>query len=338
MNIREQVSLKPYNTLGFEVSARYFVYADRLETLHEAIQYAREKALPLLLLGGGSNVVLAQNFAGLAIVLGLKGRKLCSQSDGDICLLSASAGENWHELVTWSLQQHAYGLENLSLIPGNIGAAPIQNIGAYGVELVDVFHELQALHIHTGEIQRFNADDCRFAYRDSVFKGELKDQYIITDVTLKLSQKPNLQLDYGPLRGALEQSGLPITPQSVSTAVCTIRSSKLPDPEKLGNAGSFFKNPLVGEDQAKRLLVENPCMPAYPQPTGGVKLAAGWLVEQAGFKGCSFKGVGVHDQQALVLVNRAGGTGTQLLDLAQQIQSKVADLFEVVLEIEPRIY
>lgn len=336
MHIQERVSLKAYNTLGFDVKARFFTSVQSLAQLREAIAFARHKKLPLLLLGGGSNIVLTQNFSGLVIYLGLQGKKLSAQ--GDEFLLQLQAGENWHQVVQWSLQQRAFGLENLSLIPGNVGAAPIQNIGAYGVELKDVFHRLTAMQLTTGELHDFSVSDCQFAYRDSCFKGELKDQYAIVRVDLLLSATENLKAEYGTLQRLLEEKQQPLTAQLVSDVVCEVRSSKLPDPKLLGNAGSFFKNPVVEQAHADRLKTAYPQLPCYDVSDNYSKLAAGWLIEQAGFKGCSRLGVGVHEYQALVLVNRGTGTGQQLLALAQEIRQAVLDKFDVALEIEPRSY
>ncbi|PIE36767.1 MAG: UDP-N-acetylenolpyruvoylglucosamine reductase [Gammaproteobacteria bacterium] len=333
--IRERVSLKPYNTLGFAVEARFFVHADSLDSLREAAAFARDKNLPLLLLGGGSNIVLTQPFAGVAVELALRGRHI---TPGARPVLTASAGENWHQLVQWSLQQQAFGLENLSLIPGTLGAAPIQNIGAYGVELRDSFSGLQAMQLSTGDIHHFSAADCQFGYRDSVFKGELQDQYAIVQVSLSLHKQDRPNTDYAALRELLERQQQAMTAQAVSDAVCTLRRSKLPDPAVLGNAGSFFKNPVVDNAHLQQLKTAWPHIVAHPVSPTQSKLAAGWLVEQAGFKGCTYQGVGVHEQQALVLVNRGTGTGQQLLALAAEIQAAVQQQFSVQLEIEPRIY
>ena len=336
MHIQERVSLKAYNTLGFDVETRFFVCVENLDQLREATAFAQHKKLPLLLLGGGSNIVLTQNFSGLAIYLGLQGKNLAAQ--GHDFLLQVQAGENWHQVVQWSLQQSAFGIENLSLIPGNIGAAPIQNIGAYGVELKDVFHSLNAMQLSTGDVHSFSAADCQFAYRDSCFKGDLKDQYAIISVDLLLSSKENLKTQYGVLQSLIEQKQQPLSAQLVSDVVCEVRSSKLPDPKQLGNAGSFFKNPVIPQVHADSLKTDYPHLPCYAAGEGHSKLAAGWLVEQAGFKGCTRLGVGVHEQQALVLVNRGTGNGQQLLALADEIQQAVQDKFSVTLEIEPRSY
>ena len=336
MHIQERVSLRAYNTLGFDVEARFFVRVESLAQLRESMAYAQQNKLPILLLGGGSNIVLTRGFAGLAIDLALQGRTL--QAKGDQLLLEAQAGENWHQLVQWSLQQQAFGLENLSLIPGNIGAAPIQNIGAYGVELEAVFHRLSAMQLSTGDVYHFSRSDCQFAYRDSCFKGELKDQYAILSVELLLSREEDLKIQYGALQALIDAKQQPLSAQLLSDVVCEVRSSKLPDPALLGNVGSFFKNPVVNQAHADSLLAAHPQMPCYPAGTGAAKLAAGWLVEQAGFKGCTREGVGVHDQQALVLVNRGAGDGLQLMALAQEIQQAVEEKFSVALEIEPRCY
>lgn len=336
MQISENASLKPYNTLGFSVKARYLIQADSDDHLREALDFAQSKGLPTLLLGGGSNIVLSKDFDGVAIHLCQRGK--VADEQGDCVLLNVRAGENWDQLVRWTLDNQLYGLENLSLIPGNIGAAPIQNIGAYGVELTDVFDSLEAIKISTGEPQHFSRSDCRFDYRDSVFKNELRDQYAIVSVTLSLSRSPTLNIEYGALKTALQQQDAEITPQRVSQVVRQIRQSKLPDPAVLGNAGSFFKNPVVDAALAAQLRENHPEIPVYPQSEHKAKLAAGWLIEQCGFKGCNRDGVGVHEEQALVLVNRKGGTGDKLLNLAQEIQDTVSNRFGVSLEIEPRVY
>lgn len=322
--------------MGFDVQARFFVSVSSLSALREACEYSRQHKLPILLLGGGSNIILTKDFDGLAIYLNLQGKQLIDA--GQQRQLHVQAGENWHQLVQWSLQQQAYGLENLSLIPGNTGAAPIQNIGAYGVELVDVFDSLQALHLPTGELHTFSRDDCSFAYRDSVFKGKHKDEYAITQVNLSLSKNPQLKTEYGALQPLLDQQQQTITAQVLSDVICDVRRSKLPNPAQIGNAGSFFKNPIISKANADKLKRAYPHCPIYPVSENQSKVAAGWLIEQAGFKGCERGGVGVHDKQALVLVNRGDGTGEQLIQLAQEIQTTIQQQFQIQLEIEPRVY
>tara|TARA_B110000116_G_scaffold247799_1_gene240402 strand:- start:150 stop:1166 length:1017 start_codon:yes stop_codon:yes gene_type:complete len=331
-------NLQPFNTLGISAQAEFFTAVDNLQSLLNVISIAREKTLPLLLLGGGSNIVLTDDFPGIAIKLNLMGRELVKETD-EFVWLRAGAGENWHELVNYCLSHHYWGLENLSLIPGCAGAAPIQNIGAYGVELKDVFCELEAVQISTGDKVVFDKDACQFGYRDSIFKGRFKDQFIITSITLKLCKTPRYSIAYPALATALK--AIPealLTPVDVSTAVCAIRRSKLPAVEEIPNAGSFFKNPLVSHKLYSTLQRSHPTMPAYDQGPIGVKLAAGWLIEQAGWKGKGLGGVLMHQHQALVLTNPKRASGTAVLKLAQAVCSSVVERFGIELEIEPRVY
>ena len=336
MRIQEYYPLNDLNTLGFDVVARYFVSIETTQELKQSLAYARQKNLPVLPLGGGSNVVLSADFDGLVIHIQSRGIEVREGGDGNV-LVAAQAGENWHHLVCWTLEHRCHGLENLSLIPGSVGAAPIQNIGAYGVELKDCFHSLQAMHRTTLESRVFDPDECRFAYRDSVFKHQLKDQYIITEVSLCLSREPNIKIDYPALMSRFNTES-DITPRQVSDMVCAIRSAKLPDPQKTGNVGSFFKNPVVSARMAANLKSQFPGIPMYPVAEAGYRVAAGWLIEHCGFKGRQWGAVGVHAQQALVLVNLGTGTGKELLDLATCIQQAVASQFGIQLDIEPRVY
>ncbi len=331
-------NLQPFNTLSISAQAKFFATVSNLPSLLDVVSTARKKKLPLLLLGGGSNIVLTDNFPGIAIKLNLMGRELVKETD-ECVWLRAGAGENWHELVNHCLSHHYWGLENLSLIPGCAGAAPIQNIGAYGVELKDVFYELEAVQISTGDTVVFNKDACQFGYRDSIFKGRLKDQFIITSITLKLCKTPKHTVVYPALAAALK--AIPeasLTPVDVSTAVCAIRRSKLPAVEEIPNAGSFFKNPLISHALYSTLQRSHPTMPAYDQGAAGVKLAAGWLIEQAGWKGKGMGGVLMHKHQALVLTNPKRASGAAVLKLAQAVCTSVVERFGVELEIEPRVY
>lgn len=343
LNIQQQVPLLKYNTLALPSTAEYFCKVASDNELQEALAWARQKQLPITLLGGGSNVVLASDLACLVIHIAIPGIELVSEPNQAEKIIRVGAGEDWHQLVLYTLEQGWYGLENLSLIPGLAGAAPIQNIGAYGVELSDRFHSLEAIKLSSGEAITMTLDDCQFGYRDSFFKGAGRDQYVITAVNLKLSAKANLCLEYPALRQYLETKTLAgvtppaITPKQVSDAVCAIRRSKLPDPTEIANAGSFFKNPVISSEQLETLKQKYPNLLNYEQADGRKKLAAGWLVEQAGWKGITSSGVGVHDHQALVLVNYHG-TGKDLLSLAGDIQASVLDKFAISLEIEPRVY
>ncbi|MDQ2075611.1 UDP-N-acetylmuramate dehydrogenase [Marinimicrobium sp. ABcell2] len=332
------VNLEGYNTLAVPARARYFTSLDDERELATAVAFAREKGLPVLALGGGSNIVLRGDYPGLVIHLNWRGREVVNETREHVWL-KVAAGENWHQLVEYCLQQEYWGLENLSLIPGSVGAAPIQNIGAYGVELKEVFAELEAMEIQSGQRVRFNRDQCGFGYRDSAFKNGLRDRYIITSVTLKLNRLPHLKLSYPALREALADKPIAdLTPVDVSRAVCSIRQAKLPDPKEIPNVGSFFKNPVVDVKTFLRLQLDHPGLISYPVDALQVKLAAGWLIERAGWKGFVQGNVAVHDQQALVLINPGRGYGHEVLRLAQRIQDSIASEFGIRLEAEPRIY
>ena len=343
--IQQQVPLQKYNTLAIPVLAHYFVELRDEKHLPEYLAFAEKKHLPVLILGGGSNIVLTQDFVGLVIKMSLTGISVVEQ--GDAVIVTAAAGENWHDLVTWCLQQGYNGLENLALIPGSVGAAPIQNIGAYGVELTDIFESLSGWDCSSQEWKTLSREDCQFAYRDSIFKHALKNRFIITSVSLRLHLNGEVNVSYGALQQALQQTSQKTaaeptnTPsaQQVADAVIAIRQSKLPDPSVLPNAGSFFKNPVVSAGQATQLLSRFPDMAHYPQADGKVKLAAGWLLEQAGWKGKQLGTVGMHQQQSLVLVNHdvERTNGESVLTLAGQIQQDVQRQFSVTLEIEPTI-
>ena len=336
LNVEADVSLQPFNTFGVATRARYLAHAHDDAEVGEALQAAKRLQLPLLVIGGGSNLLLTGDVEALVLRMASRGLRIVS-SQGDAVLVEAEAGEPWHPFVQWTLEQGLQGLENLSLIPGTVGAAPMQNVGAYGVEIKDVFAGLTALDRHTGELREFTLDECEFAYRDSRFKREA-GRWLILRVRFALTRAGALRLDYGPLRQRLAEQGVSEpTASDVSRAICSIRSEKLPDPAVLGNAGSFFKNPLVSADLAAQLRVEYADLVAYPQADGQVKLAAGWLIEKAGWKGFRDGDAGVHRQQALVLVNYGGATGAQLLALARRIQADIQARFGVSLEIEPNI-
>lgn len=340
LKIEEYVNLKALNTMGLESVARYFGRVESLVALREALVFAGERNLPVIPLGEGSNVVLSECLDALVLLIRLKGREVIERQN-DSVLLKVGAGEHWHALVCWSLEQGFYGLENLALIPGCVGAAPVQNIGAYGVEIKDRFVSLEAVDRQTGEIMALSAEECAFGYRDSVFKNRLLDQVIITSVKLRLNRTLMPELDYGALRekaeGLANEVGRP-TGMDICRAVCAIRREKLPDPKIIGNAGSFFKNPVISDEHKSELKEVFADMPAY-KVAGGWKLAAGWLIEQCGFKGCVKKdGAGVYEKQALVLVNHGNACGKAILMLAGEIQAAVKARFSVDLEIEPRIY
>ncbi|PRA54626.1 UDP-N-acetylenolpyruvoylglucosamine reductase [Pseudomonas sp. MYb187] len=334
---QEQVSLKPYNTFGIDVKARYFTQAHSDEDARQALAQAAAQGLPVLVIGGGSNLLLTADVQALVLRMASAGVRILSD-DGERVVVEAEAGEPWHPFVQWCLSQGLAGLENLSLIPGTVGAAPMQNIGAYGVEIKDVFVGLTALDRQTGELHEFELEQCQFAYRDSVFKHH-PGRWLILRVRFALSRVMHAHLDYGPVRQRLSEQGISEpTAQNVSDAICSIRREKLPDPVELGNAGSFFKNPMVAAVLADKIRVQYPGLVAYPQADGQFKLAAGWLIEQAGWKGHREGDAGVHRLQSLVLVNYGQATGLQLHELAQKIQADILERFGVTLEMEPNLY
>ncbi|NKF29873.1 MULTISPECIES: UDP-N-acetylmuramate dehydrogenase [unclassified Pseudomonas] len=337
LQIQPQVSLKPFNTFGVDVRAQLFAEAHSDADVREALAYAAAHDVPLLVIGGGSNLLLTADIPALVLRMASRGIRVISD-DGNRVLIEAEAGEPWHPFVQHTLAQGFSGLENLSLIPGTVGAAPMQNIGAYGVEIKDVFAGLTALDRQTGELRDFSLEECRFAYRDSVFKQQ-PGRWLILRVRFALNRVAHLHLEYGPVRQRLTEQGIEQpTPTDVSRAICSIRSEKLPDPAVLGNAGSFFKNPLVSAAVVAQIKAQHPDLVAYAQPDGQMKLAAGWLIERAGWKGFREADAGVHKLQALVLVNYGAATGLQLLDLAQRIQKDIAERFNVELEMEPNRY
>ncbi|SFP50226.1 UDP-N-acetylmuramate dehydrogenase [Ectopseudomonas composti] len=336
LNLQSDVSLKAFNSFGVDVRARLFAEAHDDEDAREALSLAAQRNVPLLVIGGGSNLLLTRDVEALVLRMASRGIRILSE-DGEQVLVEAEAGEPWHPFVQWSLAQGLNGLENLSLIPGTVGAAPMQNIGAYGVEIKDLFAGLTALDRQTGELRDFTTEECAFAYRDSLFKREV-GRWLILRVRFRLSRLASLRLDYGPVRQRLVEMGIEVpTATDVSQAICAIRSEKLPNPVELGNAGSFFKNPVVPFGLAERIRAEHADLVSYPAGDGLSKLAAGWLIERAGWKGFREGDAGVHRLQALVLVNYGQATGTQLLQLAQRIQADIRARFGVELEIEPNV-
>ncbi|PWB35811.1 UDP-N-acetylenolpyruvoylglucosamine reductase [Pseudomonas sp. NDM] len=337
LQIQAQVSLKAFNTFGVDVRAQLFAEAHSDADVREALAYAASHDVPLLVIGGGSNLLLTADVQALVLRMATRGIRLLSD-DGSHVVIEAEAGEPWHPFVQHTLAQGLAGLENLSLIPGTVGAAPMQNIGAYGVEIKDVFAGLTALDRESGELRDFSLEDCNFGYRDSLFKQQ-PGRWLILRVRFRLDRAAHLHLEYGPVRQRLSEQGIEQpTPTDVSRAICSIRSEKLPDPAVLGNAGSFFKNPLVPAAVVTQIKAQHPDLVAYPQADGQMKLAAGWLIERAGWKGFRDGDAGVHKLQALVLVNYGTATGLQLLDLAQRIQKDIAERFHVELEMEPNRY
>ncbi|MEZ0150832.1 MAG: UDP-N-acetylmuramate dehydrogenase [Candidatus Reddybacter sp.] len=349
VNIRANVSLQSLNTLALPGRAEFFSRVSSNDELAEALAHARAHKLRVTVLGGGSNVVLASDISGLVIQIATRGIERCEQgSNSKTVHWTAAAGENWHQFVQHTLAEKSYGLENLSLIPGLVGAAPIQNIGAYGLEISDRFVSLQALEINTGHAVSFSKSDCQFGYRDSVFKQSAAGQFVITSVTLALSEQPNVDISYPALAAALSATSktgqsqapdlaLKFSPQQISEAVCRIRQQKLPDPAVQANAGSFFKNPVMSSERWQQLQAQYPQLPGYPQPDGTIKLPAAWLIDQAGWKGAAGQGCGVHREHALVLVNSGACSGRQLLQLAEDIIVDIERRFAILLVIEPQI-
>jgi UDP-N-acetylmuramate dehydrogenase len=337
MIIKENISLQTYNTFGIDVRARQFVSVNTLDDIRELGDggYFNES---FLVLGGGSNLLFTSDFNGLVIHNNIQGVELL-QADDDEVLVKAGAGVNWNDFV-WYCIDHGYGgIENLSLIPGNIGAGPIQNIGAYGVELKDHFEQLEAYDIGTGNIKIYDRDECHFGYRDSVFKRELKGRVIILSVTLRLAKNGIPDTSYGAINDQLARMGITGLPdiRSVGQAVNAIRRAKLPDPEITGNAGSFFKNPVIAEKEFLSLQKEFPGIPYYAIEESKYKVPAGWLIEQSGWKGKRKGRAGVHEKQALVLINAGEATGQEILSLAEDIKASVSDQFHIDLEMEVNI-
>lgn len=337
MQLLENVDLKGFNTFHVSARARWFVEATAIEHLREALAFCRERELPYMLIGQGSNLLFREDYPGLVIELNIKGIER-EREEGEFVEVSAMCGEVWHDFVLHCLDEGLYGLENLSLIPGTVGAAPVQNIGAYGVEVADRLLEVEALEVATGSLVRFRREDCEFGYRSSVFKTRLRDQYIIEKVRFRLSRRPHTNIAYAALHKALGH--LPpeqITPRLVSDTVIAIRSSKLPDHRALGNAGSFFWNPSLPQDAFKALQETFPDIVGWPEAGNQVKVPAAWLIEKAGWKGYREGDVGVHREHALVLVNYGKAKGSELYELSRKIQDSVRERFDIELTPEVRI-
>lgn len=337
MHISENASLKQLNTFGFDVKARYLVSPASLDEAREALTWANTQNQNVMVLGEGSNIVLTQDINAVVIHPNFGGIELIKEDD---CFyyVKVASGVNWHNCVLQTLDKQYWGLENLSLIPGLVGAAPIQNIGAYGVELCDFFYELEALEIATGNLQNFSKSDCQFAYRESIFKNKFRDQFLIVSVTFQLLKKPHLMLDYAGVKSELVRMKADPSPYTVSEAICSLRRSKLPNPKQIGNVGSFFKNPVISLNEYQCLVNQFPDIVAY-DVNGAKKIAAGWLIEKAGWKGKRIGNVAVHDKQALVLVNCEGlGNGLDIVQLATDITKSISDQFGITLEQEPRVY
>jgi UDP-N-acetylmuramate dehydrogenase len=336
MDMLNNVSLRSYNTMGIDVKARSFAAFSNTDELSQLLEQ-RANATPLLVLGGGSNILFTKDYDGLVLKNEMKGINIVKEDNNHV-YIQTGAGENWHGFVHHCLQRNLAGVENLSLIPGNVGASPMQNIGAYGVEIKDVFEELEAFHIHDKKVHTFSVNDCQFGYRESVFKRQYRDQFIIMNVTYRLNKTPRLNTSYGAIGQELEHMGVQeLTIQAVSQAVINIRRSKLPDPNEIGNAGSFFKNPSVTGDHYAQLQQSFPGILGYANADGSVKLAAGWLIEQCGWKGVRRGDAGCHARQALVLVNYGHATGKEIYDLSEDILQSVKARFGVELEREVNI-
>jgi UDP-N-acetylmuramate dehydrogenase len=337
ISIQRHVNLQSLHTFGIEAFCEYFTeihsIADFQQLIHNPLYLANKK----LILGGGSNVLFTQDFKGLVIKNCLKGIFIVRE-EKEFVWVKAAAGEEWHGFVLWCIAKGLNGIENLSLIPGCVGASPMQNIGAYGVEIKDVFDSLEAYSMESGERREFDKEACSFGYRESVFKHDLKDQYFITSVTFKLSKVNAANTAYGAIQTELQRMGIDKpTAADVSAAVMAIRRSKLPDPKVMGNAGSFFKNPEVSADMYHQLIAKHPNLVAYALPNGSYKLAAGWLIEHSGLKGFEHGGAAVHQLQALVLVNKNKATGNAVFELSGLVMKKVFDTFGVQLEREVNI-
>lgn len=336
MTIQNNFSLKKYNTFGIEAKAKQFVAvhnSDELKTiLHD------HSSEPKFILGGGSNMLLTQDIQALVIHVDLKGKKVIKEDD-DFAWVESQAGENWHEFVLWTIGQDFGGLENMSLIPGNVGTTPVQNIGAYGTEIKDTFVSCDAMDIATQQIKTFSKEECNFGYRESIFKHEAKDQYVITSVVFKLTKRNHkINTSYGDILKELEKQNVSTpTVKDVSNAVIAIRQSKLPDPKELGNSGSFFKNPIIPKEQYEKAHAQHPEMPHYVVSETEVKVPAGWLIERAGFKGKRFGDAGIHKNQALVLVNYGNATGQEILNVSKDIQATILKEFGIAIEAEVNV-
>ncbi|GIZ10319.1 UDP-N-acetylmuramate dehydrogenase [Flavobacterium sp. UMI-01] len=336
MEIQYDFSLKNYNTFGIEAKAKQFVAVHTLEELKTVLEQNSDKKK--FILGGGSNMLLTKDIDALVIHIDLKGKKVI-QEDLDHVWIACQAGENWHEFVLWTIDQNYGGLENMSLIPGNVGTTPVQNIGAYGAEIKDSFVSCDAIHIKSLENRTFLKDECQFGYRESIFKNQVKDQYIITSVVFKLTKRHHkINTSYGDILAELTKNNITTpTLKEVSNAVIAIRKSKLPDPNELGNSGSFFKNPIISKKEFEKISQKFPEMKYYDISDTEVKVPAGWLIEQAGFKGKRFGDAGIHKNQALVLVNYGNATGEEILAVSKNIQQTIFDTFGIAIEAEVNI-
>ena len=337
MQTKKNISLKSYNTFGIEVKAQLLIDIESEEELKQVYQSNELMALPKLVLGGGSNILFTKNQRKAILKINIKGIDVLDQKDHEV-RVKVGAGEIWHQFVLWCLDHNLGGVENLSLIPGTVGAAPIQNIGAYGVELKDIFDSLEAYEIKSGKVRLFDKEQCQFDYRNSFFKGPGKDQYVITSVTFKLTTKPRFDVSYPSIQQRLNDQGLQINLHNISESVIHIRQTKLPDPVKIGNAGSFFKNPIIEKPLYDALKLIHEDLPHYPVDSKNIKISAAWLIEQCGWKGKRTDQIGVHERQPLVLVNYGGGKGRDILKLSEKIQVSIQKKFGIDLMTEVCIF
>tara|TARA_B110000977_G_scaffold69581_1_gene94517 strand:+ start:13018 stop:14034 length:1017 start_codon:yes stop_codon:yes gene_type:complete len=337
MNVIENYPLIKLNTFGIDVKAKYFTSINTVNELIEIKKSEKFKDHELLILGGGSNILFTKDFNGLVILNNIKGKEIVDQNEDSI-ILKIGAGENWHELVMYCVDNGWGGIENLSLIPGNTGTAPMQNIGAYGVEIKETFVELEALEISSGKIVKFSNSECEFGYRESVFKNKMKNKYIILNITLELNKNPILNINYGDVKAILETKKIETpTIKDVSNAIISIRQRKLPDPKKIGNSGSFFKNPIIDINLLKLIEEKYPNVVSYKINENEFKIAAGWMIEKAGWKGKKFNNFGVHENQALVLVNYGLANGKEIFNLSEKIILDIKEKFGITLEREVNI-
>ncbi|WP_413999189.1 UDP-N-acetylmuramate dehydrogenase [Flavobacterium sp. W1B] len=336
MEIQNDFSLKNYNTFGIEAKAKHFISVHNISELTSILE--QNKSEKKFILGGGSNMLLTKDIDALVIHIDLKGKKIIDENEDHVWIESL-AGENWHEFVLWTIEQNFGGLENMSLIPGNVGTTPVQNIGAYGTEIKDTFVSCDAIEIGNLEAKKFTKEDCRFGYRESIFKNEVKDQYVITSVVFKLTKRNHkINTSYGDILAELEKNKITVPSlKDVSNAVIAIRQSKLPDPKELGNSGSFFKNPILQKTDFEKIHLKFPEMKYYEVSETEVKVPAGWLIEQAGFKGKRFGDAGIHEKQALVLVNYGHATGQEILNVSKDIQKTIFNTFGIHIETEVNV-
>ena len=334
MKIQNNHSLKKYNSFAVEAKSRYFCQIESNDQIDALLEWQQQSDLSLLLLGGGSNILFINDYQGMTAVINTKGITIVGE-DSDYTYIKANAGENWHQFVRWTVEHGYAGLENLSLIPGTVGAAPMQNIGAYGVELADILYELEAIELATAKRKTFTQQECLFNYRDSFFKSSVFGQYLIQSITIKSPKKPQWKINYAGVKDSLEEKT--INAETISNSIIALRQSKLPDPALIGNAGSFFKNPLLSESKWQALKQLYPDLSGYPQADGSIKTSAAWLIDQCGWKGKRQGNAGVYKKHALVLVNYGGASGKDIWGVASDIIKSISDKFGIELEAEPRV-